>query len=510
MTSQFKRWSRLAVLAGFVVGVGACDSLLDVELPAQLEDAALEDPAGAESVVTTLIEHYEQAVDLMVWQFHGHEDGGEIYLASPGTNAGDMTYSTDATGGPRSSVQLGTSAGYEGWFLELATSMRFSRFLHDKLDKEWTVAQVPNRARFMAFASLYEGASLTRLGESMCETSIDDGPLLAPADVLAKAETTLTRALTEIAALPGGDVALPYGISTSAKNMALGLRAQARWMKGDLAGAAADAALVPNGFTAWVTRDANQARNNKPYFAGTQNRYAELYDVVNWWTAANRTNPATNQPWPTIIPFTGYVYLGILPDGRAVKDDGVPVRMTGAKTGAGLTIEANAVSDTRVPFFLGQVGGAGGAAARPIHKRYAEEGSDIPTVNWKEMILIRAEAAGGQQAIDLVNVLRTFDKLPLVTYLNAADAAGIKRMIIEERRRALFLEGRFLMTKIKNPDLLWFPRAQGQTPGAGRALGGGVRFHMPNNEYLYNPNTNGDLNLRGTKCAPNERPIITV
>ena len=76
---------------------------------------------------------------------------------------------------------------------------------------------------------------------------------------------------------------------------------------------------------------------------------------------------------------------------------------------------------------------------------------------------------------------------------------------IEERRRALFLEGRFHPAKIKNLDILWFPRAQGQTPGAGRALLGGVRFTMPNDEYLYNPNTNGDLNLRGTKCAQHER-----
>jgi hypothetical protein len=518
MNRQFKRWAHLAVALGFSFGAAACDELLEVDLPAQLGDDALEDPAGAESVVITLIEHFEQAVDLMVWQFHGHEDGGEIYLASPGTNAGDMTYGTDASGGPRSSVQLGTTSGYEGWFQELTTSIRFSRFLHQKLADEWTVAQVPLRARYLAFSSLYEGAALTRLGESMCEVALESGPLQAPNDVLALAETTLGRALTELAALPGGDVALPYGISTSAKAMAYGLRAQARWMKGDLTGAASDAAQVPNGFTAYVTRDANAARNNKAYFAGTENRYAELYDVVNWWRPANRTNPATGQQWPAVIPFTGYVFLGILPDGRAVRDDGLPIRRTGANPGGtgGLPvmpgIEPTAVADTRVPFFLGQVAGAGGAAARAIHQKYANAGADIPLVNWKEMILIRAEQVGGQGAIDLVNQIRTADGLPRVTYITGATATPeqIRYMIIEERRRSLFLEGRFLMTKIKNTDLLWFPRAQGQTPGAGRALGGGVRFHMPNSEYLYNPNTNGDLNLRGTKCAVNERPVITV
>jgi hypothetical protein len=499
------------VALGFSFGAAACDELLEVELPAQLGDEALEDPAGAESVVITFIEHFEQAVDLMIWQFHGHEDGGEIYLASPGTNAGDMTYGTSADGGARSSVQLGTATGYEGWFQELTTSVRFAKFLHDKLDKEWTVQQVPNRARYMAFASIYEGAALTRLGESMCEAAINGGQLMAPNEVLDQAIGVLNRAITQITALPGGDVALPYGISTSAKNMAYGLRAQAKWMKGDLTGAATDAAVVPNGFTAWVTRDANAARNNKAHFAGTLNRYAELYDVVNWWLPPTRTNPVTGQPWPQIIPYTGYLFLGILPDGRAVRDDGLPIRQPGAKAGIP-GIEPTAVKDTRVPFFLGQVAGAGGAAARGIHQRYAAADSDIPTVNWKEMILIRAEQVGGQGAIDLVNTLRTADNLPRVTYLTGATAtpAQIRQLIIEERRRALFLEGRFLMTKIKNVDILWFPRAQGQTPGAGRALGGGVRFTMPDSEYLYNPNANGDLNLRGTKCAQHERPIITV
>jgi hypothetical protein len=176
-------------------------------------------------------------------------------------------------------------------------------------------------------------------------------------------------------------------------------------------------------------------------------------------------------------------------------------------------VEATAVADTRVPFFFGQVGGAGGAAARPIHQKYANSAADIPTVNWKEMILIRAEAAAtAQEKINLVNALRTADNLPQITYLTAATATPtqLKYMIIEERRRALFLEGRFLMTKLKNVDLLWFPRGQGQTPGVGRALGGGVRFHMPDNEFLANPNLNGDLNLRGTKCAQHERPLISI
>jgi hypothetical protein len=496
------RYASLAATLVFALGVGACDKLLEVDLPAQLGDEALDDPSGADSQISTLIEHFEQGIDLTTWQFHGHEDGGEIRLASPGTNAGDMTYSVSAVGGPQSSAQIG-GGGYEGWFQEFMTSRRFANFLHDKLEKSWTVQQVPKRQQYLAISSIYLGAVLNTVGSSLCETSLDGGKLMTPNEVLTQAETMLTRGITEIGTT---DFAMPFGISTSARTMAYGLRAQVRWMMGNKTGALADAQLVPQGFTAWVTRDSSPARRNKSYWAGTLSRYAELYDVNNWWKPADRVNPVTKQPWPTNIPFTGYPYLGILPDGRAVRDDGLPIRRTGAlATVPG--VEPTAVADPRVNFFLGQISGLG-SGQRPIHLKYPAIDSDIPVVNWKEMVLIRAEIQGGQAAIDLVNQLRDFDKLPRVTYVNPANAQQVRYMIVEERRRALFLEGRFYFTKLQNTDLLWFPRAQGQTPGAGRALEGGVRFIMPNNEFLLNPNAK--LEDRGTKCDVNQRPVITV
>ena len=51
--------------------------------------------------------------------------------------------------------------------------------------------------------------------------------------------------------------------------------------------------------------------------------------------------------------------------------------------------------------------------------------------------------------------------LPPVTYANPATAQQIKYMVSEEKRRALFDEGRFFYTKLKNPDVLWFPRNVG-------------------------------------------------
>ena len=76
------------------------------------------------------------------------------------------------------------------------------------------------------------------------------------------------------------------------------------------------------------------------------------------------------------------------------------------------------------------------------------------------MRLIQAEANTGT-AVAMVNLLRAAETpaLPDVTYNVAGDTDGILNMIIEERRRALWLEGRFWSTKIQNASKLWFPRA---------------------------------------------------
>jgi hypothetical protein len=137
----------------------------------------------------------------------------------------------------------------------------------------------------------------------------------------------------------------------------------------------------------------------------------------------------------------------------------------------------------------------------------------MPLVGWEELWLIRAEHEGGQAAIDLVNDLRAAEGLPLVTYLDGATATPeqIRYMILEERRRALFAEGgRYWSTKIRNTDVLWFPRGEGVTPFQGYLLQGGVRLAFPAEEYVTNPNlvARGGLAVRGTGCDPAQAPVF--
>jgi hypothetical protein len=334
----------------------------------------------------------------------------------------------------------------------------------------------------------------------MCEVTLNGGELQTPAAILDQADAALTRALAEIQT--AGDFALPNGIASSARTMAYGLRAQVRWFKRDNAGAVADAQQVPQGFMAFATREPGE-RQNIGWFSGTFGGFFEMYDPIDWWSGL--PNPATGQAWPNVIPFTGWTYLGIMPDGRAIHDNGIPVR-TRAGWHNAHGVVANAVRDLRVPHQTAQIQGKSTTFGE-VAIKHTGEGSDHRLVNWKEMVLIRAEIAGGQEAIDLVNQLRRFDNLPEVTYLTGATATPqqIDYMVWEERRRALFNEARFYATKIKNVDVFWFPRNNGGTRGQRRPILGGVRYAMPNDEYIANENlTVAD---KGTGCAQHERPV---
>jgi hypothetical protein len=137
----------------------------------------------------------------------------------------------------------------------------------------------------------------------------------------------------------------------------------------------------------------------------------------------------------------------------------------------------------------------------------------MPLVNWREMRLIQAENAGPSTAgVDFVNEIRLADGLPVVQggYRTAVegDATLYQNLIFEERRRALWLEGRWWPTKILHTDRLWFPRAEGDwisDKPTLYGLGGGVRLLMFGNEYELNENFG--LTERATGCPVNQRPI---
>jgi hypothetical protein len=212
------------------------------------------------------------------------------------------------------------------------------------------------------------------------------------------------------------------------------------------------------------------------------------------------SHPVTGTAWPDPVPFTGYITLAIQTgDGRAVSDAGHALT----------TAAPGTVPDTRVQHAIGNTAGGNDNVIR----KYTALASDIPLVNWREMRLIQAEAAGpGAAGVAFINQIRTADVLPIVqgayATLVQGDAARYDDLIIEERRRALWLEARFWSTKILKNEKLWFPRREGAWINANATyqLDGGVRLLMPNAEYEINANLG--LDARGTGCPAGQRPIF--
>jgi len=115
--------------------------------------------------------------------------------------------------------------------------------------------------------------------------------------------------------------------------------------------------------------------------------------------------------------------------------------------------------------------------------KYTSDASPIPLARWAEAQLIVAEVEGGQSAVNIVNALRAKHNLP--AYTGPTDAASIRALIVQERRRELFLESHHL------GDLIRFDEPLRPPPGSAWHHGGiygSVRcMPLPDVERLNNP-----------------------
>lgn len=475
---------RLAVV--FAVFLWGCEGILEVDLPGSVTESGVYDPAQA----TVLVNSAASAVECAYSEFVATQAAGaeDVFTRDTGWWGGVHEFSsTTGTG----TVCNSANTAFAWW-----NPLHAGRFLAEEayrhLSEVWTPDQVTgNRDRLLAESAIYAGVAYNLFGEHFCEMAFDAGPLLTADQTLAAAEEWLNRAITHIGA--GGDFAIPGGVTTSALQTSYLLRARVRLARGNNDGAVADAERVTQGHMAWITREAGGTRQrwNKVYNGHNEEQINTVIGAVDWWPGG--VNPATGNPWPAVIPFTGYRSLGVLPDGRAVTATGHAIT----------TSSAGAVADTRV-----QVRDEGRVFnEHPVwrQQKYPNLAADIPLANWQEAWLIIAKVRGGQEAVSRVNDIRSAHGLPAVTYIDPGNATEVRNMVLEEERRSLFLEGRWWSTKLQ--ERLWFPRGVGQTPPP-TIYGylGGVRLIMPAGEWELNPNF--DESARGTGCHALERPLI--
>jgi hypothetical protein len=404
-----------ALLALTLVATAACNSLLDVDNPGRVPADALEDPALAPALEVAAMQQFQCAL--------------AQYVATAGVLTGEYIISNqfvDANIWGWRGVEIKTAPGScpgsrATTSLGFYTPMQQARFQLDDAGKRvaaFTNAQVPTRPKILAEMAAYGGYTYVLLAEGMCDMAIDRGPKLTRAAVLAIAETRFTDAIT--LATTANDASL--------KNMAYVGRARTRLDLGNLAGAAADAALVPAGFV----------------------RAAEFSE-----TTVSRENRIYN---------------------LTIRNDFVSV----GPTYRSLTV--GTAADPRVK--VSNAGRNGPDAVTPmwIQQKFTGSGAvSLPIASYVEAQLILAEASTDQTAaLDAINRVRAVAGVAALTLTPGADMPAI---ILEERRRQLFSEGQRLGDMLRKK--VAFPSGSNHKS---QSYGPNTCVPLPDVETQNNPN----------------------
>lgn len=408
------RRSMSALLALSIVASGCnLDSLLDIETPSRVAEQNYLVPQNASLIVSSSVADFECAFG--------------SYVVASGLAAGelfDASQTASRWSYDRRDV-LPTDAHYSTFgcaALGVYTPINVARFTNDQASTAlggWTDQQVPNRTRLIATASAMAGYSLILMGEGFCSAVLDVGPELTSAEVFEAAITRFTAAIA--AAQAAGDQAL--------LNLAYVGRARALRDKGDLTGAAADAARVPADFVYNATASTTAARRNNRVFA------------------QNNTGAAV-----TVAPIYRSLTVAGAPDPR------VPTENAGRKA-------ADGVNDMW----------------RQL--KYGSLSAPIPIASGVEAQLILAEARGGAAGVLILNNLRARIGLPPLT---ATETANFSATLQEERKRWLWLQGnRWYDMRFAN-----IPQvpAAGTPYSKGGVYGDQRCWPLPDAERLANPN----------------------
>jgi len=427
--AQWRRPARIgAVLAGLAMAAGftACDSLdnvLRVSNPGAVDAEDLRSPQNARFLVTGAIADFECALGAYI--VNGGMLGNELRDATT-TAARFSLDRRDHT--PRDGYGVNSCAGNPpGIYRPLATARWTADNAVTSLDG-WTDAQVDNRTRMIGEASAYGGYAHILLGEGFCTTVIEEnGPEVQPSAAFQGAITRFDRAIQ--AANAAND--------TPTRNLALLGRARANLNLGNMTQAAADARALLQSDPQFVRVATSSGAAARRY-----NRIGE-----DFWQGRITVDPS----------YRGLTVNGT-PDPRVEVIDtetagfGTPDRIwLAAKIGTARTVTLRETS--------------------------------IPIATWREAHLIIAEAEGGQEAVNRINVLRNHWNLPTFA---SADPEAIQQQVIEERRREFFLEGHHLgdLRRLNLP----FAPATGEPYVRGGVYGDRTCFLLPDVERENNPN----------------------
>jgi hypothetical protein len=420
-------WLLVALAMSTVLTACDPDRLLEVKAPDRVPAELFDDPKQAALMVNSAIGDFECAFgSYTVVQGLISDELGDAQLGAAAWSYDRRDANTQPNG------IYGTNPCTNNQNPGLYTPLSTARWAADNALKkleEWTDQEVSGRTGLIARAALYAGFSYALMGMSMCEAAFD---LSAPIDqqqMFARAEERFTTAITAANAAGMADVATAAYLG----------RARVRLFQDNKGGAIADANLVPAGFVLNASAGSDNTRRYNRVFAVTE--HSGFYTI----------EPQSRQ----LMTGPGLDTAGADVDPRT------EVKLTSTRT-------ADPVAGPNVY-----------AAAK-----YTSLATPLPVARYAEARLIVAEATGGTGAVNIVNALRDAHGLP--HYTGPTDDASIRQLIVEERRRELFLEG------FRNYDFQRFNLPMTPAPGTpfpkGGSYGSATCLPLPDIERFNNPN----------------------
>jgi hypothetical protein len=420
---------RGVVSAGLIaLALGACDDLLTVSDPQRYTASDLDNalPAvanGVEGALHEVMDTYVVYQSLLsdVYQHTGTWSGYDE------TDHSRFQYGT-------SQMDVTHNSWLRAQWFAVSAEDRITRVLEGAAANDPMMAQVHMSA---GLTDLY-------IGMAVCESPIvASGPAVTDQQVLQSAVEKLTRAMATAQAAGTPE----YGYAAQAG------RARAKLLLGDYAGAAADAAAIPDGFSYDAVFNQQSSNWVVTVTTATYNEAAGL--MHKWWDQVAHTDGAGYM----LDPWTGE------------EDTRIPVYF-----------ENEVATDNETPHYS--------------QWKYQTEPDDIPMVHSDAMRLIQAEAAW--RSGDEAGARTILNNLRAAAGLSPLPAGGsMQDYILSERFAEMFMEGmrmvdlyRFGIVAETFNDL-----SDPLRPGAGRI----TKFSMTDTEATYNALIDDDLAQR---CLP--------
>ena len=372
-----RRTAQITTSIAALVGISACT--LDATNPGLIPASALDAPGALSALVNGTGRDLSEALNWTAYT--GAAVAREIF---PGGSTGAFGISVQQQSG-----KLSDDDGNNYWnFGQRARWTSEDAVARAKV----IVAATPTNAfrTLLSQAHIWAGFSNRLLGENFCQGVINGGPPASHTVYLERAEANFTEAIAAATAAS----------NTTLTQVATAGRASVRLLRGNMPGAVADAATVPNTFA-----------YRMPYFQNEVDTYNRIF-----WASAN-------QPYRAHTVWNTYIET----HRRSTRDPRVPFDSS-------LTI---LVGDAAV--------GTLGRVRWYFQTKYPAIASNINLVTGFEMRLIEAEAkliegdvAG---ALAIINARRAAINVPAVSATTVTEGwAALKR----ERGIELWLEGRRL------------------------------------------------------------------